>query len=102
MDRHVTEISAGCKQSRYQETSTQQDASSSSQKSVADVAFATRSKIQSPPTRSSEPSNLTVKVPPTPFTGKIRSSVQHQGIQYPPNLPKEILVKAVPMKGIQS
>ena len=37
--------------------------------------------------RSSEPSSYPVKSPPTPLSGKVRSSVHHQGMQYPlPNL----------------
>ena len=49
--------------------------------------FATRSKIESPLTRSSDPCNPPVKLIPTPFMGKIKRSVKDQGIRHPlPNL----------------
>ena len=79
------------------------------------MAFATRSEIKWPPTRSSEPSHPSVKLPPTTLTGKMRSSFRDQGLQCPlPNLartgslfeqalypkPTETLVRAVPMRGI--
>ena len=66
------------------ETATQQDASSSARRSAADMSFASRSKVKSPPARSSESSSLPVKLLPTPLTGKIRSSVQDHGMQHPP------------------
>ena len=67
---------AGCKQSLYPEYATQQDASSSS-------LFGPGSRIKSPPTRSSDPSSPTVKLPPTLLMGKVRSFVQDQGMQHP-------------------
>ena len=54
LHRSNTEITAGCKQSMHPETATQQDASPSSEKSVADVSSATRSKVKSPPSSSPE------------------------------------------------
>ena len=96
----------------FTETAIQQDDNFCTEKSVANVAFVTRSKVKSPPTRSSASCYSTVKLP---LMGKISSSGQSQGKQHlPSNLagrdslleqtvvpkPKEIPVKAVPMKGI--
>ena len=82
-DRYVTEVSAGCKQSMYPETIAPQSESSSTQHLVADVAFATRSKARAPPERIAEQHSLPVKLPPSQLTGKVKSSVQDQWIQYP-------------------
>ena len=57
LDRYVAEISAECKQHMFPETATWQDGSSSIENSV----------------RSSEFSSPTVKLPPTPPTGKVKS-----------------------------
>ena len=51
LQRYVTEISANGKQYIFAETATRQDAGSGSERSAADVSFATRSKVKSP-TRS--------------------------------------------------
>ena len=61
LDTHVSEMSVGCKQSMYIETATQQDARSGAERSVADMTFATRSKVKAAPTRRSEPSSPPVK-----------------------------------------
>ena len=53
------------------------------EKSVPDVASASRSKVKSPPTRGPESSSLPIKLLPKLFTDKVRSSVPDQGIQYP-------------------
>ena len=74
LERYVTDVSANCKQDMFTETAAQQDASSSIEKSVANVAFATRSQVKSPPTRSSVSGSLPVKLPPTP--SRVRSAVQ--------------------------
>ena len=71
VDRYVTEISAGCKQSMYSETVPQQDASSSTEQSVAHMAFASRSRAKAPPKRSAEPSSPPVKLAPPHLTGKV-------------------------------
>ena len=63
VDGYATEISAGCKQSMYPETVAPQDASSSTEQSVAGVAFATRSKAKAPHQRCAEPNS-----PPVKFT----------------------------------
>ena len=67
----------------YPETAAQQDASSSTEQSVTDMAFATRSKAKAPPKRSAEPSSPPVKLPPPHLTGKVKRSIQGQGIQHP-------------------
>ena len=84
LDRGVVDISEGCKQSMHPQTAAQQDKSSSAERSVADMTFATRSKVKSPHTRSLEQSILPVKVPLTPLTRKIRIYVEDLGGQYPP------------------
>ena len=115
LDRYVTDISAGCKQFLYPETTAQQDASSGAERSVADTTFATRSEIKSLPTRSSEPCKPPVNLLLTYLMGKIRRFVQDQRIQFlPPKLagrdsvleetlfskPSEILVVRIPMKSL--
>ena len=83
VDRCVKEFSAGCKQSMFAENVAQKDASSSTEESVADMAFASRLEAQSPLERSAEPSSPPVKLLPPHVTGKVKSSVQDQGVQYP-------------------
>ena len=62
LDRYVTELSAGCKQSKYPETVAPQDASSSTEQSVADMALATTIS-KTPPQRIAKPNSPPVKVP---------------------------------------
>ena len=45
---YVAEMSGGCKQSMFPETVAQQDASSSTERLVADMTFATRTKVKTP------------------------------------------------------
>ena len=86
-----------------------------SKKLVSNVAFATKSKIKSPLTRSSVSGSHPVTLSPTPLMGEVSSYVQTQGRQTSPhNLagrnpvleqtvslkPRETLVKAVPTTGI--
>ena len=103
----ATEISAGCKQREYTETAAQHDASSSAERSAEDMTLATKSKAKAPPERSAETSSPPVKLFPTPFTGKVKSSVRDRRITRDSMLeqtslpkPKETPVTAVPMKGI--
>ena len=84
VDRYVTGNSAGC---MCPETVAQQDASLSTEQSVADMAFATRSKAKTSRESSAEPSSPPVKLPPPHLTGKVKSSVQDEEIQcHPPNI----------------
>ena len=93
----------------YPEAVALQDASSSTEPSVAGMAFCNRIKCKkTPPKRSAERNNLPVKLLPPHFAGKVKSSVQDHGIQYlPPStqergpwLEKGIPVTAVSMKGM--
>ena len=92
-----------------------QDASSSAEQSVAEMPFAT-TRSKAPPEIIEEPNNPPVKEPPPHLSSKIKSSVQDHGPHYPPPTlaernplleqttsptPKEIPVKAVPMKDTQ-
>ena len=62
------------------------------EQSVADVTSATRSRAKAPPERSAEPNSLPVRLLPPHLTGKVKSSVPYQGIQYPsPNRAGETL-----------
>ena len=74
--RYVAEASVGCKQSMYPETIAPQDEFSSTERLVADVSVATRSKAKAPPERIAEPNSPPVKLPPPHLTGKVKSSVQ--------------------------
>ena len=51
-NKYVTEISARCKQSMNPETAAQQDGSSNAERSEADLASATRSKVGKAPSKS--------------------------------------------------
>ena len=59
----------------YQGTAGPQNESSSTDRLVVDMVFATRSKAKVPPKRIAEPNRPPVK-------GKVKSSAQYQGILY--------------------
>ena len=73
LERYDTAFSATCKQYMFTETATQQDTSSSIEKSVANVASATRSNRKSPLASISVSGSPQAKLHLAPLMGKVSS-----------------------------
>ena len=85
VDRYVIELSVECKQSMYPETVAPQNASSSTEQSVAEMALITP-RFKAPRKRLADANSPPVKVPPHHLSGEVKSSVQDQGPHSSPPL----------------
>ena len=85
MGRYVTKLSVECKQSMFPETVAPQNASSSTEQSVAEMALITP-RFMAPRERPAEANSPPVKVPPPHLSCEVKSSVQDQGPRSSPPL----------------